>query len=57
MYEIKGGTWVDVFGAVILIRLIAPLFHLPPMTMAEAGVWGTTIVSFAATNIGGPKNT
>lgn len=55
MQSLSGGSWVDLFGAVVLIRLVAPLFHLPPMTYAEAGVWSATIASFAATNIGGPK--
>jgi hypothetical protein len=55
MFKISGNQWVDVFGMVVLARLIAPLFHLPPMNMAEAGVWSATIASFAATNIGGPK--
>jgi hypothetical protein len=53
--SLDGGSWVDLFGLVMLVRLIAPLFHLPPMTMAEAGTWGATIASFAATHIGGPK--
>jgi hypothetical protein len=55
MKSLDGGTWVDIFGTMILVRLAAPLFHLPPMNIAEAGVWGTTIAAFAATNIGGPK--
>ena len=53
--SLDGGSWVDLFGVVMLVRLIAPLFRFPPMTMAEAGIWGATIASFAATNIGGPK--
>ena len=56
MKQLSGGTWVDLFGAVVLTRLIAPLFHLPPMNASEAAVWSATIASFAATNIGGPKN-
>jgi len=56
MPKLDGGTWVDMFGVVILIRLILPLFHFPPMTYAEAGIWGTTIASFAYSNTGnGPK--
>jgi hypothetical protein len=55
MKSLDGGTWVDIFGAIVLIRMIAPLFKLPPMNMAEAGIWSATIASFAATNIGGPK--
>lgn len=53
--SLDGGSWIDIFGVVVLVRLIAPLFHFAPMTMAEAGVWSATIASFAATNIGGPK--
>lgn len=55
MKALDGGTWVDMFGFVTLVRLVCPLFHLPPMTLAEAGVWSATIAAFAATNIGGPK--
>lgn len=55
MKPLAGGTWVDIFGAVIIVRLLGPLFHLPPMNYAEAGVWSATIASFAATNIGGPR--
>lgn len=50
-----GGIWVDLFGIVMLLRLLGPLFHFPPMTAAEAGVWAATIASFAASNIGGTK--
>ena len=55
MKSLDGGSWVDLFGLVFLIRLIASLFHCPPLTMAEAGIWGTTIAAFAASNIGKPK--
>lgn len=54
--SLDGGSWVDMFGLVILIRLLAPLFYLPPMNAAEAGIWAATVASFAATNIGGPKS-
>jgi hypothetical protein len=56
MKSLDGGAWVDVFGAMILIRLIGPLFRLPPMNAAEAGTWAATIAAFAATNIGGPRS-
>jgi hypothetical protein len=56
MPSLDGGSWVDLFGTVMLVRLLAPLFHLPPMNVAEAGTWAATIASFAATNIGGPKS-
>jgi len=48
--KIDGGTWVDVFGLVFIIRLLAVLLHMPPVTMAEAGLWGATITSFAYSN-------
>jgi len=54
--SLDGGSWVDMFGVVMLVRLLAPLFHLPAMNAAEAGTWAATIASFAATNIGGPKS-
>lgn len=52
--SLDGGSWVDLFGLVFLVRLLGPLFHLPAMNTAEAGVWGATIASFAYSN-GGPK--
>lgn len=53
--SLDGGSWVDLFGIIIILRLLAVLIHFPPLTMAEAGIWGTTICSFAVSNIGGPK--
>jgi hypothetical protein len=53
--SLDGGSWVDLFGIVIILRLLAVFAHFPPLTLAEAGIWGTTIASFAASNIGGPK--
>lgn len=53
--KIDGGKFVDAFAVVMLVRLCGPLFHLPPMNASEAATWGTTIAAFAATNIGGPK--
>lgn len=50
MFNFDGGTWVDVFGLVFIIRLLAVLWHFPPLTMAEAGLWGVTIGSFAYSN-------
>lgn len=48
--SLDGGSWVDLFGVVILARLLGPLFHLPPMTAAEAGTWASTIAAFAYSN-------
>lgn len=53
--SLDGGSWIDIFGLVMIVRLLGPLFHLPPMNSAEAATWGATIASFAATNIGGPR--
>ena len=56
MRKLEGNEWVDMFGAVILARLIAVFFHVPPLTMNEAGLWSVTISAFAMTNtFGGPK--
>jgi len=54
-FKLDGGDWVDLFGLVFIARLLAVLWGLPPLTLAEAGIWGTTIASFAASNIGKPK--
>lgn len=53
--SLDGGSWVDLFGLAILVRLLAPLFHLPAMNAAEAGTWAATIASFAYSNTGTPK--
>jgi hypothetical protein len=53
--SLDGGSWVDLFGLAILARLIAPLFHFPPMNAAEAGTWAATIASFSFYNTNGPK--
>jgi len=56
MRKLEGNEWVDIFGVVIIARLIAVFFHFPPLTMAEAGLWSATIGSLAMTNtFGGPK--
>jgi len=57
MKSLDGGIWVDIFGLVFIIRLLAPLFHQPAMNLAEAGVWGATIsaFSYSNTNRPGPK--
>ena len=52
MIQLKGGTYVDVFAVVFIIRLLAPLKGFPQMNAAEAGMWAATIASFAYTNKG-----
>jgi hypothetical protein len=56
MLYLDGGTFVDMFAVVFIIRLLGPLFHMPAMNGSEAGVWAATISSFAfSNNNGGPK--
>jgi len=55
MKSLDGGDWVDLFGIVFLIRLLAVFFHFPSLTMAEAGLWGVTISAFSWYNTQGPK--
>ena len=52
--SVDGGLYVDVFCLIILIRLIAVLFRFPPLTPAEAGLWGATIATYGYSNKG-PK--
>lgn len=54
MFNLDGGEWIDIFGIVYIIRLLLVLAKLPPLTMAEAGLWSVTIASFAYSN-GGPR--
>lgn len=56
MLNFDGGQWVDLFGVVFIIRLMAVLWHFPPLTLAESGMWAATISSFAYSNTQGPKN-
>jgi hypothetical protein len=57
MKSLDGGSWIDIFGVVILARIIAVFWHFPPLTVAEAGLWSCTISAFAMTNtFGGPKS-
>lgn len=51
-FTLDGGTFVDLFAVVTVLRLCGPLFGRPPMNLAEAGVWSATIAAFAASNIG-----
>ena len=53
--SLDGGSWVDLFGLVMLVRLIAVMFHFPALSMAEAGLWAATITSFAYSNTNGPR--
>ncbi len=53
--SLKGGTFVDLFAIVFLVRLLGPLKGLAALNPSEAGMWAATIAAFAATNIGGPK--
>jgi hypothetical protein len=54
-FDIDGGLYVDLFAIVFIVRLIAPLFHFPPVTFAEAGMWGATIGTYGYSK-GGPKS-
>ena len=38
--QVKGGTWVDLFGLVMIARLLAPLKGMAPLNPSEAGVCG-----------------
>ena len=43
---VDGGLYVDLMCIVIVGRLIAVLFHFPPLTPAEAGLLGGNNRSF-----------
>jgi len=55
LLEVEGGLYVDLMCIVITARLLGVFFHFPPMTYAEAGVWGTTIATFGYSNKNGGK--
>ena len=54
LVSVPGGLYVDLFGLVMVVRLLAVLKGFPPLSMSEAAVWGTTVGSLAYSN-GGPK--
>lgn len=45
--QLKGGTYVDLFAVVFILRLLGPFRGYPAMTPAEAGCWAATISAFA----------
>ena len=53
--SIKGGLYIDMFAVVMIARLIGAMFGKPPLTVAEAGLWGATIAAFAYSGTNGPK--
>jgi hypothetical protein len=55
LVKVPGGLYVDLFGLVMVVRLLAVLKGFPPVSAAEAAVWGTTVGSLAYSN-GGPKS-
>jgi hypothetical protein len=54
LLSVDGGLYVDAMCLVIIARLIAVLFHCPPLTGSEAGLWGVTIATYGYTTKG-PK--
>jgi hypothetical protein len=54
LVKVPGGLYVDLFGLVMIVRLLAVLKGFPPLSVSEAAVWGTTVGSLAYSN-GGPK--
>ncbi len=55
LVNVPGSLYVDLFGIVIMLRLLAVLKGFPPLSVSEAAVWGTTVGSLAYSN-GGPRN-
>jgi hypothetical protein len=53
--DIKGGTFVDLFALIFMVRLCGPLWRLPAISIAEATFWASTIGAFAISH-GGPKD-
>jgi hypothetical protein len=54
--DVKGGTFVDVFAVIFIVRLLGPLWGLHSINTAEAMLWGSTIASFAYGHGNGPKD-
>lgn len=51
LLNVDGGLYVDAMCIVIIVRLIAVLFNRPPLTNAEAGLWGVTVTAFSGHRI------
>ena len=50
LLSVDGGLYVDAMCFVLIVRLIAVLFHYPALNMAEAGLWGATIATYGYSN-------
>lgn len=51
LLDIDGDVWMGLFTAFILLRLIGvPLWHWPPLTVSEAGVYASAVSAFAYSN-------
>jgi len=48
--QFKGGTYVDLFAIVFILRLLGPFKGYPAMNPSEAGMWAATIAAFAYSN-------
>lgn len=56
LISVPGGLYVDLFGLVMVARLLAVLKGFPPLSASEAAVWGSTVASLAYSNTGTPKS-
>ena len=55
LVDLHGDTWLAMFTATIVARVIMAAFGFPPVTMAESAAYASAVTAFAATNIGGPR--
>jgi hypothetical protein len=55
LIDLHGDTWLGLFTALIMARIVAAAFKLPAITPSEAAAYSSCVAAFAATNIGGPK--
>jgi len=53
LLSVDGGLYVDFMCVAVIIRLLAVLWRFPPMSNAEAGLWGVTIATYGYTTKGG----
>ena len=53
---VDGGIYVDLMCIVIVVRLLAVLFHCQPLNMAEAGLWASTISVYGYSKKKQPKD-
>jgi hypothetical protein len=55
LIDLHGDTWLALFTALVMVRIVLVVFKFAPITPSEAATYASCVTAFAATNIGKPK--